>query len=281
VLYVMGAGRSGSTIFGVTLGNCEGIFYAGELDAWLVRSGVPQVGGEERERFWRAVRERVGERAVALFGSEAQRAVERSMALLRVHRWPARRRLRRDYRQLCEALYLAVADLAGARCVVDTSHYPLRARELQSLPGIDLHLVYLVRDPRSVVGSFNRKDVAQYSKSPFTTNVYLWLTNLLCVPVFLRHPSARRVLVRYEDFLSDPAATLDELLELLGLASPPPDFGSLRTGLAFQGNRVIRSDVVALERPTASRKRAPLTSVLQLPWRAILALLRPRSPRAA
>ena len=57
VVYVMGSGRSGSTVLGVTLGNCESVFYAGELDAWLERSGAPILGGLERTRFWKAVRE--------------------------------------------------------------------------------------------------------------------------------------------------------------------------------------------------------------------------------
>ena len=56
VIYVMGAGRSGSTTLGITLGNCEGVFYAGELDNWLVRSGVPPVEDSERARFWSQVR---------------------------------------------------------------------------------------------------------------------------------------------------------------------------------------------------------------------------------
>ena len=58
VIYVMGAGRSGSTILGVTLGNCERFFFAGELDKWLARSGVPQLEDAERIRFWSAVRGR-------------------------------------------------------------------------------------------------------------------------------------------------------------------------------------------------------------------------------
>ena len=35
VIYIMGAGRSGSTILGVSLGNCADLVYAGELDKWL------------------------------------------------------------------------------------------------------------------------------------------------------------------------------------------------------------------------------------------------------
>src|ERR1035438_8430676 len=107
VIYVMGAGRSGSTILGVTLGNCENVFYAGELDAWLARSGIPQLGGPERERFWGTVRDEV-DGAAELFGYEAQRYLERSLALLRLHSWSARRRLRAPYRRIAEDLYLAV-----------------------------------------------------------------------------------------------------------------------------------------------------------------------------
>jgi hypothetical protein len=275
VIYVMGAGRSGSTILGVTLGNCENVFYAGELDAWLARSGIPQLGGPERERFWGTVRDEV-DGAAELFGYEAQRYLERSLALLRLHTWSARRRLRAPYRRVAEDLYLAVARAAGTTHIVDTSHYPLRAREVQSLGGIDLYLLYLMRSPQSVVASFNRRDVAQYRKSPLTTNVYLWLTNLLAVAVFLRHPRDRRLVVRYEDFTANPEAALRQMLDWVGAPPALPDLTSLRTGIPFQGNRLIGSEVIALKRATDPPRRwSRTTTLLQLPWSAVLSLLRP------
>ncbi|HEX5223861.1 MAG TPA: sulfotransferase [Solirubrobacteraceae bacterium] len=280
VLYVMGAGRSGSTILGVTLGNCPGVFYAGELDAWLARSGEPQLSDPEREEFWSAVRASVPD-AAPLYGLEPQRAIERSISLLRVHKWRARRRMRPAYRRVAEELYVAIARQAGETVIVDSSHYPLRARELQALDGIDLHLLYLARDPQSVVASFENREVAQYSKSVLTTNVYLWLTNLLAVLVFIRHPRERRLLVRYEDFIADPPAVLRRILEPRASGAPvaiAPDLGALATGIPFQGNRVIRSPQVGLragtERPS---RRSLVTAVLQLPWRIVLARLQPRT----
>jgi hypothetical protein len=283
VIYVMGAGRSGSTIFGVTLGNCADVFYAGELDAWLVRSGVPQLDDAERTRFWSVVRDQV-DGAEELFGNEAQRCLERSLALLRVYRWPARRRLRGRYRRVAEDLYRAVARASQATHIIDTSHYPLRARELQALNGIDLYLVYLVRDPQSVVASFNRRDVAQYSKATFTTNAYLWLTNLLAVLVFLRHRGDRRLLLRYEDFIADPQRALARVLALIDSPAAPPDLSSLSTGVAFQGNRVIRSESIALKSEVDAPPRpSRLTALLQLPWAVVLGRLRPTTavPAAA
>jgi hypothetical protein len=279
VLYVMGAGRSGSTVLGVTLGNCDGVFYAGELDAWLSRCGEPQIGGAERVAFWSAVRDQV-DGAAELFGREAERSLERSLALFRVNRWRARRRLRAPYRRVAEELYRAIMRATGGKLIVDTSHYPLRARELQAIAGIDLYLLYLVRDPQSVVASFNRRDVAQYTKSTLTTNVYLWLTNLLAVLTFLRHRADRRVLVRYEDFVADPQATLRDVLARAGALASIPDLASLRTGIPFQGNRLIRADVVTLEASTSVPPRSRTTALLQLPWALVLARLQrpPGSP---
>ncbi len=64
--------------------------------------------------------------------------------------------------------------------------------------------MFLVRDPQAVAASFNREDVREYTKSTLHTNVYLWVTHLLSLFVFLRQPRDRRMFVRYEDFLRDP-----------------------------------------------------------------------------
>ena len=235
VVYVMGSGRSGSTILGVALGNCDGVVYAGELDNWLVRSGTPVLGGLERTRFWSAVRDDVTG-ASELFGNRAQRYLERSFAPFRVHRWRERRRLRKGYRRVTEDLYRAIARAAGVTHVVDTSHFPLRARELQALAGIELYLIFLVRDPRGVVDSFNlylnRNDVAERRLRMLSTNANLWLTHLLSVLVFLRQPRERRMLLRHEEFLADPEGLLGQILRRVdpkdGRGRPAPGEGPFR-----------------------------------------------------
>src|ERR1700751_3858306 len=96
LIYVMGAGHSGSTILGITLGNCDGFFYAGELEEWLMSSARPRWGASDRQDFWGAVEDRVGD-VDGLFGGNANRCIERSSAILRPDRWAARRRLRPAY----------------------------------------------------------------------------------------------------------------------------------------------------------------------------------------
>lgn len=279
VLYVMGAGRSGSTTLGITLGNCDGVFFAGELDNWLVRSGVPQVEDDDRLRFWEQVRGALDdpEAAARMYGNEAQVVIERSMSLLRVRKWALRRRLGRSYRAVAEDLYRAVARTAEVGTIADTSHYPLRARQLQRLDGIELYLIFLVRDPQGVVASFNRQDVGEFTKSTLHTNVYLWVTHLLSLLTFLAHPRERRVLLRYEDFVADPAATVRQLMALAGSPqTPTPDFSSLEIGFPLQGNRVTRTTVMSLKPGIDPvRRTSLLTSLLQTPVMAVLRRLRP------
>jgi len=278
VIYIMGAGRSGSSVLGITLGNCTNVFFAGELDNWLLRSGRPQLEDSERSRFWDGVRAELEDEpgASELFGSETQRSIERSISLFRVHRWPARHRLRRRYRAIAEDLYRALTRVTGVVHIVDSSHYPLRARELQRLSGIDLHLVFLVRDPQDVAASFNRRDVNEYNKSTFHTNVYLWLTHLLSMLVFLRHPRERRLLVRYEDFLGDPQDIVRQILDHSGCAdAPPADLTALAIGFPLQGNRVTRSSTLSLKVHSDPLPSSRLTAVLQAPLMMALSRLRP------
>ncbi|HEY1833932.1 MAG TPA: sulfotransferase [Solirubrobacteraceae bacterium] len=301
VLYVMGAGRSGSTILGVTLGNCERVVFAGELDKWPLRKGVPKLEGEQIERFWSQVLARV-DGAQELFAMRTHRYLERSSALLRPRRWLRARAMRARYRAVNEALYRAIAEVAGASHVVDTGHYPLRARELQALDGIELYLLLLVRDPRGVVASFARTDAAERRFGTLTTNLYLWLTHLLSVATFLRQPRERRLLVRHEDFLARPEEVLGTILAQTHASPELPDLGKLRVGVPLMGNRLINAEVVSLERgarpahsgggsasgrqggrnsSSGSGMTALLTSVMQAPWTLVFSLLGPRARSAA
>ncbi len=264
VLYVLGAGRSGSTILGVALGNCEGVFYAGELDKWLPRDGHSPLAGEQRERFWEEVRGQVDPEGLG--GADA-RSLERSSERLDPRGLRGRRALRPRYLDVAGRLFAAVSRTASSERVVDSSHYPMRARELQRLDGIELYLLFLVRDPESVVASLGREDVPERRYGVLAANAYLWLTHLLASWVFLRHPRERRVFVRHEEFLADPAAIVRRILLATGSTAKLREL-TLATGVPFQGNRLIRSSTVTLERtPPPPPPRSLLTRILQLPWR--------------
>lgn len=279
VIYVMGQGKSGSTILGVALGNCEGVFFAGELCTWLMNAGTPVLGGSERTRFWQEVRLKVKD-ASDLFGGRAFELLERSLSAVRVDRFGAQARLRGRYREITEGLYRSIAERAEATHVVDTSHLPLRAKELQGMDGIDLYLLFLVRNTESVVGSYTRhvktREVAERRWRFFVINVHLWVTYVLSVLVFLRQPEERRMLVHHEDFIANPEGVLRELLDFAGSSAELPDLSALRTGIPLKANALVRSEVVALKAKAAEPHRSSrLMQLIQRPWTTILGRLRP------
>ncbi len=279
VVYVMGSGRSGSSILGVALGNCQGFFYAGELDRWLPSGGIPSLGGTERTRFWSAVREQV-DVPQDMLDSRARDQLERAGGLFRLGGRAGRRALRRRYRQASGQIVGAVADVAGVAHVVDTSHFPLRARELKAVEGIDVYLLFMVRDPQRVLASFTRtvpaNDPLTRAKLILKTNLDLWLTHLLAIAVFLGHRRDRRLFLHYEDLTAQPQTVLRQILDMLGAEADLPDLANLRTGLSMGGNPMLRAETVAL----SGENRAPtggsrLTALLQAPLSAVMARLRP------
>jgi hypothetical protein len=285
VIYVMGSGRCGSTILGVTLGNCEGMFFVGELDRWLPTNGSPVLGGTDRTRFWNSVRNEVDVDRDML-GSEARDSLERGLGPLRVHKWPGRRRLRKRYRKVTGELYEAIARVAGVTHIVETSHFPLRARELKGIEEIEVYLLFLVRHPQSVLASFtrtvNRHDTAARRKRILTTNLDLWLTHLQSMFVFLGHRADRRLFMHYEDFTADPGVVLQQILDIAESPAAIPDLSSLRTGFPMGGNRLLRSEVVALKPETPKPARSSrATALAQMPVNRLLSRLRPVAKTSA
>jgi len=275
VIYVMGPARAGSTILGVLLGNCDDIFYAGELDAWLRRGGVPVHTRADRTKFWRGVARGIGDYS-SLHGDYCLRALEHSTAIFRRAYW-FNRDLRKRYRAFNRELYFTVARSARARVVVDTSHYPLRARELRRAENLRLVLVYLTRDPNDIVRSFRTASEGDH-KGVIAANAYLWLTHLLSVAIFLTHPRERRVAISYAEVVEAPVATARRVLRLAGAHSAPPAASELRTGRAFAGNRLLKEENVYLQAAGAqgAGRSLTLTSVLQWPWRRIFRALASR-----
>ena len=138
---------------------------------------------EERPRFWAAVRERVAEVPADESERRHMRRLERSSGLFGLCGRPGTR-VRERYRQLSTDILRAVQSSARATHVVDTAHYPRRAWQLQRADGIDVHIVFLVRDAQDVIASWSRDDVPEPPFSTLKTDAYLWLTHLLTLVVF-------------------------------------------------------------------------------------------------
>jgi sulfotransferase family protein len=235
VIYVIGWGRSGSTLLGNLLGELDGFFHAGELRTIWARGlqgkrlcgcGVPL----DECPLWKeilspssAIPGSTDPRRVAKLQRQVLRGRHTPQLLrqldARQRRWPALE----AYASIAAHLYQAIAQVTGARVIVDSSKRPADAILLGHLADIQPYFVQLVRDPRAVAyswrrhkgspGEGRREEMLRYGTVTSTRN-WLWV-NAVAEAIRRRYED-RSVLLRYEDFTRWPRAAVELVAGLAG-----------------------------------------------------------------
>ena len=238
VLYIISSGRSGSTILGNVLGGLDGYFHAGELRTlWgkgLLKGRRCGCGVPVREcEVWASVlkvgfgdpwTDEVDPVQVAKWQDRAVRMRHTPRLLRMKPGGPYGLRPVHAYTQVATRLYGAVAEVTGAPVIVDSSKRPAHAALLRLVPGVDATFVHLVRDPRAQAYSWRRRKAnpgrgrreEMIEQSPFTSTRGWVARNVLAEAVRRRHGEGRSMLVRYEDFVARPRATIEAITELVG-----------------------------------------------------------------
>jgi Sulfotransferase family len=236
VVYVLGWGRSGTTLLANLLGELDGFFAAGELtylwERGLLGNGHCGCGKPVRScPIWSDVlRAAYG---IGLKGVDPTAMVSVQRASLRVrHTW---RLLRLQpgavdspsglatYVDALKRLYRTLSDIVGARVIVDSSKRPSDGAVLRLLPGIDPYFIHMVRDPRAVAYSWmrakqlrpNEPKLLMRTHRPLISSLNWVLWNVASESVRTHQPQDRSMYLRYEDFLSDPRATLTAIARML------------------------------------------------------------------
>lgn len=234
VLYIAGSGRSGSTVITTILGQLPECFAAGEL-RYLWQRGVELdhlcgCGALFSQcPVWTSVMAQV--RSVAP-GVDETGVGRRLLHRLRIARLPSmavRRLLGRPPvpphadDDVIAALYRAVADRTGAPVVVDSSKLPPYGMLLSQLPGIDLRVLQVVRDPRAAAFSWrrtresrDRPEGSLMQRQETWKSSVLWLIWNLVAATAWRTGDPRVMRVRYEDFVAAPLATMERVAVHVG-----------------------------------------------------------------
>lgn len=236
VLYFAGTGRSGTTVINNILGQLDGAFAAGEL-RYLWQRGVLENRlcgcGQPFATcpVWRAVMARAFPDGSAPDAGAVAARLRTRLRLLALPQLLLRRMTGRPAvpghpdDQAIEQLYAALAAETGARVVVDSSKLPPYGLLLDGLPGIDLYVLHVVRDPRATAFSWGRRkqthdgvgedDLMQ--RQAAWKSSFLWLVwNLATVLVWGRRRT-RYIRVRYEDFVASPEPTMAAIVRMIGL----------------------------------------------------------------
>ncbi len=251
VLFIGGCARSGSTLvdrlFGqqdgfISLGEVRHIWRRGYQENQLCGCGVPF--GDCT--FWRSVTERAfSGQPTCDFGLMLR--LQRQVAFTRHFPqllFPSlrTRRYREAFNMYTEALwhlYSAIQEVSGESILVDSSKAASHAWALSHAPGVELHVLHVVRDPRAVAYSKQRKrpkpDVPEKTtylpRRGAVNSTRRWIVSNLLTSS-LAAVAASYTVLRYEDLATNPEATLRAVLGQAGL-------GSLRAGTFGEDNQVM------------------------------------------
>lgn len=239
VLYVLGLGRSGSTLFERLLGSLPGFVNVGELVDLLPRiiptNELCGCGSPFSEcDFW----QRVGKRAFGGWDPVATANMAHLQDQVARQRYlpqlltpvlandSFRARLAR-YQEMKLTTYRAIADESGADVVVDASKRIAPLVALRSQDEVDVRVLHLVRDVRGVACSWAKSDVVRPHATGTTTRTMAsmpaWRAALAWTRMEAQATLATSLIegsvtVRYEDFVATPRHTTEVALAALGLA---------------------------------------------------------------
>jgi hypothetical protein len=265
ILYIAGSGRSGSTILDNVLGQVQGFISTGEMrsvwDRGLIENSQCTCGAPFRDcDLWQRV-------FLEAFGG-FERVDPRRMIAIRdkVDRpwnvflpWRFASTEIGEYRTALTKLYAAVANVTSARIIVDSSKTPAYCRILQDLPGFRVDVVHLLRDPRAVAFSWQRKrvwthDGAYMSRFGPARSSLMWNARQIASEAVGGRAPARYLVLRYEDFIAAPEASVTGVLSLTGVNnSGVPSFADGRT-LALQPVHGISGNPSRFARGTVELK---------------------------
>ncbi len=250
VLFIAGAGRSGSTILHNILGQVEGYCAVGEIryiwERGLIKNRLCGCGVPLHEcRFWQAVMEEAfggigAVEAEALFkATESFRTSHLPLTLL--PGWASSRiAALADHRRTLERLYRAIQRVSGCEVIVDLSKNPAYAYLLSSLPALDLSVVHCLRDPRASAYSWLKPDMRFQPgdddpdpiqpRPPLRSSLH-WLSWNVAADLFVKPRVSRYMTLTYESFTAEPQATVARIVAMAGGEPAALPFADERTAM--------------------------------------------------
>lgn len=230
VVYILGFGRSGSTLLDRMLGQIPGFFSIGELRLWdttILNHEHCGCGNKLLEcKIWKEVFE-------SAFGDGLNSGMEAMLELRKKTRSrylafqgiPGTRKkfLRNLLTNLdvVRKIYTAIEKTTKCKVIVDSSKLPSYGLALKMLDTVELYVVHIVRDPRGAAYSWQKKVFLPKSgrRMPIYAPVksaFFWSLWNIEVSIFQKKLKEHYYLLRYEDLIAHPRKITKELMHFLG-----------------------------------------------------------------
>jgi hypothetical protein len=212
ILYIMGTGRSGTTILEIMLSNAPGFLGVGEL-THLSRDGYklnhPCACSERLAgwpcAFWKDVLNKTGRQR-----EEMDRMIRRSRSVEAHRSFPVtllginRQRRWEEYAEINRVLFSAIHEVSGRRVIIDSSKYAGRAMALSRIFKGRVKILCMTRSPQGLFQAFRKQnEVEQKSKGALTTLIY-YVYVLLCCRLVAMRKETDVLRITYEDLMDHP-----------------------------------------------------------------------------
>jgi hypothetical protein len=227
VVYIAGETRSGTTIVDRILGTLDGVTSLCELyyvwDAGYANDDYCSCGQRFSAcDFWQRV-------TAAAFGSDGpprtghvlRERVIRSRDFPRLYTGTVGRQISVDleqYRRWLGQLYRGLREVTGCNTFIDSSKYPSGALVLEGVPGLAVHVLHVVRDPRGFVysmqkGNYNPGfDGRMAVRSPASSLTGWVVRNLFCESLGRRMPYVR---LAYDEMARAPRTQMQRVVDAI------------------------------------------------------------------
>lgn len=254
VVYLLGAGRSGTTLMATVLDGVSWIDTLGEMHhfpAYAKDNNYCACGKRlESCPFWSKVLARMGE--PASYYHTIKGFCDRMEGHRRIPRLLISP-MQTKYLQIQERIFSCCAESTAGDVLLDASKYIARYLMLRQSSHLRLRGVYVVRDVRGVVESFNKK--VQTRKRPLAAILYYLLINFFGELTFRLCKDV--IKIRYEDFISQPEATVARILDHVAPEKEKPGTfpGQFQIPHIVGGNRMKSNGAIRIDPSIGWRAR--------------------------
>ncbi|MGG5485931.1 sulfotransferase [Gaetbulibacter sp. PBL-D1] len=271
LIYIIGAGRSGTTLLDIMFGNIKDGISLGEINRFYKRNGIPPKRDKTSKvfLFWNAYKNQL---SITDF-----KALHKQSEQNEYHSAFFKSTLRNNDTEYVDALkkqYETLEFVTQERVLIESSKYPTRALNISTYldkERFDIKYIYLKKDPVKVVRSFQKKNLEQPSKGFLMSNLYYLIVNILCQICvgILKRRKHKVGVVKYEDLVNNSEGTIKELSIALGedceeLIKKLSKGEPLNTGYLFDGNRIRLKETLTLHSSTKKEKKTVKDNITRI-----------------
>lgn len=263
IIYLYGYGRCGSTILSLLLDRHPDIFSTGELISLPERGWIKNTRCSCKKRadecpFWTQVREIWQENSPVKNPEEFNELLNPYKNYFSFSRRNSHHRLVQENENIdllmrsITTLYDAIFKVSGKSVIFDSSKLPMFGLVVGSNHKYRVDPVFMIRDGRGVINSLEKTRVKKRresrsfyarQKNLFLSSIKWAVANFICEYV-LRKQDSDFIKLRYEDLVSSPEATLNEILNQVQLDNHTFESPDQHTSHVLAGNiKRLKDDV--------------------------------------